>query len=61
MAASIPGQSLAEEAVKTATGDRFVWESMPNMRVKGKRELVTVSRLVGQKRTLTTSRLEPQY
>ncbi len=61
MAAANPGQSLAEEAVKVATGDRFLWESLPNLRVKGKRDLVAVSRLVGQKKARSTSRLEPQY
>ncbi|MCP4422186.1 MAG: AAA family ATPase, partial [Chloroflexi bacterium] len=61
MAAAQPGQILVSEAAKAATGNRFVWESLPNIRVKGKSELVSLSRLVGVKKDRLVGLLEPQY
>ena len=61
MAAAKPGQSLVEKTVQEATADRFIWENLPSVRVKGKSELVAVSRLAGQKNVRATNRLEPQY
>ncbi|MCP4422136.1 MAG: tetratricopeptide repeat protein [Chloroflexi bacterium] len=61
MATAQPGQILVSETAKAVMGDRFVWESLPDMRVKGKTELVTLSRLVGVKKDRLVGLLEPQY
>ncbi len=61
MSAAQPGQILVSEAAKAAMGDRFVWESLPDIRVKGKTELVTLSRLVNVKKDRLAGFLEPQY
>ena len=45
MAAAKPGQILASERVREATGETFRWQNLPNIRVKGKTELITLFQL----------------
>lgn len=47
MQAARPGQIIVNKAALPAMGDAFVWEDMPDLRVKGKAEPVAVLRLVG--------------
>ncbi len=61
MAAAQPGNILVSQAAKAAAGERFIWESLPDMRVKGKSETVTVFRLAGVKKDRHVRLLEPQY
>jgi predicted ATPase/class 3 adenylate cyclase len=61
MAAARPGQILVSDEAKAATGSTFVWENLPNMRVKGKSEPVTLARLVSRGRQQSTRLHEPKY
>ncbi len=47
MSAAKPGQILVSDIARESTGAMFTWERLPNVRVKGKREPVSLSRLVG--------------
>ena len=42
MQAAAPGQVLVTEAVQKSTGDMFIWENLPPLKVKGKDDLVSV-------------------
>lgn len=44
-----PGEILVSREVQQATSDHFVWENLPAIRVKGKRDPVNLARLVGLK------------
>lgn len=61
MSAAKPGQILVSDVAKAAIGDRFVWERLPNLQVKGKREPVTLFRMMGLKKADATGLLEPHY
>ena len=50
MSAAEPGQVLVSEPIRTAAGDAFTWQRLPELRLKGKAEPVPVSALVGAKR-----------
>jgi class 3 adenylate cyclase len=47
MQAAAPGQILASQETSDATAGQYLWESLPDMRLKGKAEPVAVSSLVG--------------
>lgn len=61
MAAAQNGEILVSEAVRTETGNLFEWESLPDMRVKGKQEPVALARLIGRARPQQIALHEPQY
>jgi predicted ATPase/class 3 adenylate cyclase len=61
MLAAEPGQILASERVRNAGGDAFIWEGLPPLRVKGKREPVSVALLVGSRKRQALHLLEPRY
>ncbi len=61
MSAARPGQILVSDAARAAAGDRFAWEVLPAIRVKGKSEPVALARLVGLKRAETVRLQEPVY
>ena len=61
MSAAKPGQIFVSDAVVKATGNRFNWETLPDMKVKGKTELISLSRLIGVKQDRLARMLEPQY
>lgn len=61
MAAAKPGQTFVSEAVVAVTGNRFVWERLPDMKVKGKSNLISLSRLIGVKKDRLAGMFEPQY
>lgn len=47
MSLARPGQILVHDSVRDGTGDMFLWERLPEMRVKGKAEPVALSLLLG--------------
>lgn len=49
MQAAGPGQIIASKAVWSVTHESFTWESLPDIRVKGKVDPITIFSLVGQK------------
>ncbi|WP_420642748.1 tetratricopeptide repeat protein [Candidatus Leptofilum sp.] len=61
MQAAVPGQILVTAETVEQAGDRFVWELLPTVRVKGKAEPLSVF-AVAQREAEPTIRLqEPQY
>ncbi len=61
MVAAQPGQILVSDEVRDRAGPHFVWESLPAVRVKGKREEVSVSRLLRARRRLPALSLESAF
>ncbi|HLF27902.1 MAG TPA: tetratricopeptide repeat protein [Anaerolineae bacterium] len=61
MQAAAPGQILVGKATYHSTGDVFSWESLPDIRVKGKAEPVAVFDLVGVKERRAVRLQEPDY
>ncbi|MCP5098570.1 MAG: tetratricopeptide repeat protein [Chloroflexi bacterium] len=61
MAAAKPGQILVSEAAKIAAGNRFVWEQLTDIRVKGKSEPIAIARLAGLKKGDAAGLQKPQY
>ncbi len=61
MSAAEPGQILVSDEARQAIGDGFTWEQMPNRRVKGKSQTVTLARLVGRTEARTIRLMEPHY
>jgi adenylate cyclase len=61
MQAAAPGQILVSQAVQRASGDAFVWQDLPAIRVKGKTEPVTVFSPVRARRRRTISLSEREY
>jgi adenylate cyclase len=61
MSAAGPGQILAGDRARVATGDKFDWERLPALQLKGKTEPVAVSRLVGLRADRAIRLLEPRY
>ncbi len=64
MVAAVPGQILVSKAARQAaarqaTGDHFNWENLPDIRVKGKTEPVTIFSLAGVKERRAVRLLEP--
>ncbi len=49
MQAAEPGQILAKDIIRRATGDTFIWESLPPLKVKGKSEPVNAFSVGGLK------------
>jgi adenylate cyclase len=61
MQTAVPGQILVTEATMKQTGDKFTWEPLPPLMVKGKSEPLSVY-AVTRRQTQATIRLqEPQY
>lgn len=61
MQAAAPGQILVTEATIKQTGDKFSWEALPPIRVKGKAEPLSIY-AVTRRQAQTAVRLqEPQY
>jgi class 3 adenylate cyclase len=61
MQAAAPGQILVSKVARQAAGEAFNWESLPDMRVKGKAEPVTVFSLAGLKERHAIRLQEPKY
>ncbi len=61
MSAARPGQILVNDKARAATGNMFVWERLPSVRVKGKSESVALSRLIRLKRSAQGRRGELTY
>src|ERR1700752_1855342 len=55
------GQVLVNQNVRKTTAEKFLWEELPPLRVKGKSELVTVSRLIGSYEPRGIRLHEPKY
>jgi adenylate cyclase len=55
------GQVLVNQNVRKATGENFIWEELPPLRVKGKSEPVTVFRLLGRQEQEGIRLHEPKY
>jgi adenylate cyclase len=60
MQAAGPGQILVSQAAQEATAERFTWQSLPDIRVKGKAELVTLFSLVGRRARHTIHLHDPK-
>lgn len=61
MSAAQPGQILVSDEARQAIGDGFLWEQLPNIRVKGKSQLITLWRLLGRKESRSIRLMEPRY
>jgi predicted ATPase/class 3 adenylate cyclase len=61
MQAAASGQILVSKAAHQAAANAFVWESLPDMRVKGKAEPVSVFRLIEQRERRPIHLHGPQY
>jgi class 3 adenylate cyclase/tetratricopeptide (TPR) repeat protein len=61
MQAAGPGQILANDDFYNKAGAAFVWEELPSLRVKGKRELVTPHRLVRMRNRRTGFSFEARF
>lgn len=55
------GQVLVNQNVRKATGEKFTWEELSPLRVKGKSEMVTVFRLVARAERHGIRLHEPKY
>jgi adenylate cyclase len=56
-----PGQALVSLAARWPAGERFAWEQLPPLRVKGKARPVSVARLIGQEELRGLRLHEPRY
>ena len=61
MQAATPGQILSSKYTLLGIDDEFIWEDLPDLRVKGKREPIKVTSLVGVKPRASLRLQEPQY
>ncbi|MGE5601931.1 MAG: tetratricopeptide repeat protein [Nitrososphaerales archaeon] len=61
MSAAQPGHILVSDEVRATAGSRFTWEAMPPVRVKGKSEPVSLSRLVALEPLEMGQLQEPVY
>lgn len=61
MSAARPGQILVADEVRAAVGARYTWEALPPIRVKGKSNLIAVSRLVAPQSGDSAGLQEPAY
>jgi class 3 adenylate cyclase/tetratricopeptide (TPR) repeat protein len=61
MQAAAPGQILIEERLSAAIERRYALEPLPPIRLKGKREPVTVAAVVGARPTPAIHLQEPRY
>jgi predicted ATPase/class 3 adenylate cyclase len=55
------GQVMVNQNVRKATGEEFIWEGLPPLRVKGKSEPVTVFRLISNQDHHGIRLHEPKY
>jgi len=61
MQAAGPGQILVSKVAQHATSEAFVWERLPDLRVKGKAEPVPTFSLIGIKESRSIRLQEPKY
>lgn len=61
MAAARPGQILASHVARSTSGEIFRWESLPEIYVKGKKEPISLWRLVRVRRQQTVHLHQPKY
>ena len=61
MAAAEPGQILVSMELREKAGKGLAWEDLAPIRVKGRREPVAVTRLVGRTRSPQVPLFEPRY
>jgi len=61
MQAATPGQILVTEATVRAAGDKFTWEDLPPITVKGKAEPISVFAVSRREAQATVRLQEPQY
>ncbi|MCP4418809.1 MAG: tetratricopeptide repeat protein [Chloroflexi bacterium] len=61
MQTAVSGQILASAQIKEKTGEKFSWESLPPVMVKGKSEPLAVFAVTQQKTQATIRLQEPQY
>jgi predicted ATPase/class 3 adenylate cyclase len=61
MQAAAPGQILVSHTTRQAASDAFAWESLPDLKVKGKAEPVSVASLVGVRARHANHLQEPKY
>ena len=61
MGAAAPGQIIATDALRKLTGDALSWESLPDVKVKGKTAPVQIALLTGVKETHALRLQEPAY
>ena len=61
MQAATPGQILVAEETKDLAGDRFSWDQLPPVQIKGKAEPLTVFAATLQQSQSTVRLQEPQY
>jgi predicted ATPase/class 3 adenylate cyclase len=61
MQAAQPGYILASSATSQATEGVYVWKSLPDLRVKGKSEPVSIRCLTGQRMGRDVPRQAPKY
>jgi predicted ATPase/class 3 adenylate cyclase len=54
-------QAIVSLAARRLTGDRFAWEQLPPLRVKGKSQPATVFRLIGTEERRAFRLREPRY
>ena len=55
------GQVLVSQVARRPTGDRFAWEQLPPLQVKGKAQPVNVARLIGLEERRSFRLHEPRY
>jgi predicted ATPase/class 3 adenylate cyclase len=61
MQAAAPGQILVSKVTQQSAGEAFNWESLPDLKVKGKAEPVPVFSLAGLRERQTIRLQEPRY
>jgi hypothetical protein len=61
MQAARPGQILVSKYTLPGADEGFLWEDLPDMRVKGKTEPIKVTSLLGVKERASLRLQEPQY
>jgi adenylate cyclase len=61
MQAAAPGQILVTEATIKQTGDKFSWEALPPIRVKGKAEPLSIFAVTRRQMQTAVRLQEPQY
>ena len=61
MQAAPPGGVLADQSVRKVAADRFVWEPMPPLKVKGKNRAINAFRLIDEAVRDTRGLRQPDY
>jgi adenylate cyclase len=61
MQAAVPGEILVSEPVYRVVADRLHWDAMTPIHVKGKRDAISIYRLLADDKDSTLDLLEPKY